>query len=99
MSNPKEPREHDDYLSARERKVAEQQQRKLNQTSGEVNAHNDLDLVLFRPVGCVYRVLRCENCRYETFEISLADNGQWNLECGNCYEVAAVLSEVLAKLR
>lgn len=68
--------------------------------TGEVNEHEDLELVLFRPLGRVYRVLRCKVCQSEdTFGISLADNGQWNLECGNCYEIAAVLSEVLAKLR
>lgn len=66
--------------------------------SGEVNEHELL--ALFRPVGCVYRVLRCKVCQSEdTFGISLADNGQWNLECGNCHETAAILTKVLAELR
>jgi hypothetical protein len=75
-------------------------ERPLAPQAGEVNEHEDLELVLFRPVGRVYRVLRCKVCQSEdTFGISLADNGQWNLECGNCYESAAILTEVLAELR
>lgn len=68
--------------------------------SGEVNEHEDLELDLVRDPGDSHRMLRCKACQVDgPFAIALSDNGQWNLECVNCCETAAILTEVLAKLR
>lgn len=67
----------------------------------EVNSHPDLSFQLERPAEIyTYRVLHCENCGNDTnFEIAITDVGQWCIECLACDDAAAMLDEIVNKLK
>ena len=61
-----------------------------------------MDIGLHRPPEASYQILACvnEGCNPpygcgDQWEIARHDNGEWSIECRNCNESAAMLSDVL----